>query len=224
MRLGHGHRSAAFGGLDGRGEAGEARADDRQVWFHESGPPVWCPLVRKVAGNLWKVPLNLPGVDPEIVAAAQQGDALALDRLLDELAPYVRRLCARTAPAAADDATQEALLAIFKGLPALRAPEAIMTWARSVTVRTAIRVARRQDVEVAAEEARVDRHDSSPEGLVDIDDALARLPVSQRVVLVLRTREGLSEQEIATTLGIPMGTVKSRLHRARAAFREVWES
>ncbi|MFC6937781.1 RNA polymerase sigma factor [Actinomadura yumaensis] len=99
-----------------------------------------------------------------------------------------------------------------------------MTWARSVTVRTAIRVARRQDVEVAAEEARVDRHDSSPEGLVDIDDALARLPVSQRVVLVLRTREGLSEQEIATTLGIPMGTVKSRLHRARAAFREVWES
>ncbi|MFC6883752.1 MULTISPECIES: RNA polymerase sigma factor [Actinomadura] len=163
-------------------------------------------------------------MDPEIVAAAQQGDALALDRLLDELAPYVRRLCARTAPAAADDATQEALLAIFKGLPALRAPEAIMTWARSVTVRTAIRVARRQDVEVAAEEARVDRHDSSPEGLVDIDDALARLPVSQRVVLVLRTREGLSEQEIATTLGIPMGTVKSRLHRARAAFREVWES
>jgi DNA-directed RNA polymerase specialized sigma24 family protein len=47
-------------------------------------------------------------VDPETVSAAQQGDALALDRLLDELAPYVRRLCARIAPAAADDATQEA--------------------------------------------------------------------------------------------------------------------
>ncbi|MGB6453187.1 MAG: sigma-70 family RNA polymerase sigma factor [Streptosporangiaceae bacterium] len=54
--------------------------------------------------------------------------------------------------------------------------------------------------------------------------ALARLPVSQRVVLVLRSREGLSEQEIASTLGIPAGTVKSRLHRARAAFREGWES
>ncbi|MFI0451528.1 RNA polymerase sigma factor [Actinomadura sp. 6N118] len=163
-------------------------------------------------------------MDPEIVAAAQQGDALAVDRLLDELAPYVRRLCALIAPATADDATQEALLAIFRGLPTLRAPEAIMTWVRSVTVRTAIRLARQQDLEVAAEETLVDRHDSSPEGLVDIDDALARLPVSQRVVLVLRTREGLSEQEIATTLGIPAGTVKSRLHRARAAFREVWES
>ncbi|MFF4615981.1 RNA polymerase sigma factor [Nonomuraea jabiensis] len=163
-------------------------------------------------------------MDPENVAAAQQGDALALDRLLDELAPYVRRLCARIAPAAADDATQEALLAIFRGLPSLRAPEAIMTWVRSVTVRTAIRLARRHDLEVTAAETLMGHHASSPEGLVDIDDALARLPVSQRAVLVLRTREGLSEQEIADTLEIPIGTVKSRLHRARAAFREVWES
>lgn len=163
-------------------------------------------------------------VDPEIVATAQQGDALALDRLLDELAPYVRRLCVRIAPATADDAAQEALLAIFRGLPSLRAPEAIMTWVRSVTVRTAIRLARRHDLEVATEDTRMNHSASSLEGLVDIDDALARLPVSQRVVLVLRTREGLSEQEIATMLGIAAGTVKSRLHRARAAFREVWES
>jgi RNA polymerase sigma factor (sigma-70 family) len=163
-------------------------------------------------------------VDPEKVAAAQHGDALALDRLLDELAPYVRRLCARIAPATADDATQEALLAIFRGLPSLRAPEAIMTWVRSVTVRTAIRLARRHDLEIATEETVMDPRVASLEGLVDIDDALTRLPVSQRVVLILRMREGLSEQEIATTLGIPAGTVKSRLHRARAAFREVWES
>jgi RNA polymerase sigma factor (sigma-70 family) len=177
-----------------------------------------------VAGNPKKVPANIPGVDPENVSAAQRGDALALDRLLDELAPYVRRLCGRIAPAAADDATQEALLEIFRGLPSLRAPEAIMTWVRSVTVRTAIRLARQHDLEVAAEGTLTARYASSLEGLVDIDDALARLPVSQRVVLVLRSREGLSEQEIAATLGIPAGTVKSRLHRARAAFRKVWES
>jgi RNA polymerase sigma factor (sigma-70 family) len=177
-----------------------------------------------VAGTPGKVPANLAEVDPENVSAAQHGDALALDRLLDELAPYVRRLCARIAPATADDATQEALLAVFRGLPSLRAPEAIMTWVRSVTVRTAIRLARQHDLEVAAEGTLMGRCASTLEGLVDIDDALARLPVSQRVVLVLRTREGLSEQEIATTLGIPAGTVKSRLHRARAAFREVWES
>jgi RNA polymerase sigma factor (sigma-70 family) len=163
-------------------------------------------------------------VDPKDVAAAQHGDALALDRLLDDLAPYVRRLCARIAPAAADDATQEALLAIFRGLPALRAPEAIMTWVRSVTVRTATRLARQHDPAVEADGRTPDRSAASPEGLVDIDDALARLPMPQRVVLVLRVREGLTEQEIAATLGIPAGTVKSRLHRARAAFREVWEA
>jgi RNA polymerase sigma factor (sigma-70 family) len=162
-------------------------------------------------------------VDPAKVAAAQQGDALALDQLLDELAPYVRSLCARIAPAAPDDATQEALLAVFCGLPSLRAPEAIMTWVRSVTVRTATRFARQADREVVAATTPADRSDPSFEGLADIDDALARLPLPQRAVLVLRTREGLSEQEIANILGIPAGTVKSRLHRARAAFREMWE-
>jgi RNA polymerase sigma factor (sigma-70 family) len=163
-------------------------------------------------------------VDPAKVVAAQQGDALALDQLLDELAPYVRRLCARIAPAAADDATQEALLAVFRGLPSLHAPEAIMTWVRSVTVRTAMRLVRQPDQELAAGTTLAERSVPSFEGLADIDDALARLPPSQRAVLVLRTREGLTEQEIATALGIPAGTVKSRLHRARAAFREMWES
>jgi RNA polymerase sigma factor (sigma-70 family) len=59
---------------------------------------------------------------------------------------------------------------------------------------------------------------------VDISDALGRLPLAQRAVLVLRTCEGLSEQQTAATLGISAGTVKSRLHRARAAFREEWDS
>jgi len=158
------------------------------------------------------------------VTAAQHGDALALDQLLDELAPYVRRLCARIAPAVADDATQEALLAVFRGLPSLQAPEALVTWVRAVTVRTAMRLARRADREVAAADPAAESHASSLEGLVDIGDALARLPLPQRVVLVLRAREGLSEQEIAATLGISAGTVKSRLYRARAAFREVWDS
>src|SRR5260370_39463843 len=91
---------------------------------------------------------------------------------------------------------------------------------RSVPVRTGIRLARQHDLEVAAEGTLTRRYASSPEGLVDIDDALARLPVPQRIVLVLRTREGLSEQEIATTLGISAGNVESRLHPGRAAFRE----
>ena len=177
----------------------------------------------KETGTPGTVPRTFPGVDPQIVTAAQRGDALALDQLLDQLAPYVRRLCAQVAPAVADDAAQEALLAVFRGLPSLRAPEAIMTWVRAVSVRAATRLARRAAQEAVAEKAQ-EPCVSTFEGLVDIDDAMARLPLSQRVVLVLRTREGLSEQEIAAALGISAGTVKSRLYRARAALREVWDS
>ena len=158
------------------------------------------------------------------MTAAQHGDAHALDRLLSELAPYVRRLCTRIAPEVADDATQEALLAVFRGLPSLQAPEAIITWVRAISVRKAVRLARRAGLEAAAAQPATEPRAPSLEGLVDIGDALGRLPLPQRVVLVLRACEGLSEQEIAATLGISAGTVKSRLHRARAAFRKGWNS
>jgi RNA polymerase sigma factor (sigma-70 family) len=163
-------------------------------------------------------------VDPQIVTAAQHGDGLALDQLLGELAPYVHRLCTKIAPEVADDATQEALLAVFRGLPSLQAPEAIITWVRAISVRKAVRLARRAGREAAAAQPPTEPRVASLEGLVDIGDALGRLPLTQRVVLVLRVCEGLSEQETATTLGISAGTVKSRLHRARAAFRKVWDS
>jgi RNA polymerase sigma-70 factor (ECF subfamily) len=159
-----------------------------------------------------------------MVTAAQQGDALALDQLLDELAPYVRRLCTRIAPTIAEDATQEALLAVFQGLPSLRTPEAIISWVRTVSVRATVRLARQSDREAAPPQRSVDPSAASLEGLVDIGDAVRRLPLGQRAVLTLRVHEGLSEQEIAAALGIPAGTVKSRLHRARVAIREVWDS
>jgi len=60
-------------------------------------------------------------------------------------------LCARIAPAVADDAAQEALLAVFRGLPSLRAPEAIMIWVRAVSVRVAMRLARQASQEAAVE-------------------------------------------------------------------------
>jgi RNA polymerase sigma factor (sigma-70 family) len=51
---------------------------------------------------------------------------------------------------------------------------------------------------------------------------LARLPRRDHAVLVLRDLQGLSEREVAQTLGVPVGTVKSRVHRARARFRKEW--
>src|SRR5260370_38889972 len=99
----------------------------------------------------------------------------------------------------AEDGTEEALLAVFRGLPSLRAPEAIITWVRAVSVRAAVRLARQADREAAPAQASVEPHASSLEGLGDIGDAVGRLPLAQRALLVLRTCEGLTEREIATT-------------------------
>jgi RNA polymerase sigma-70 factor (ECF subfamily) len=56
----------------------------------------------------------------------------------------------------------------------------------------------------------------------DVERVLSELPADQRTILVLRDLEGLSEGEAASLLGIARGTIKSRLHRARDAFRKRW--
>ena len=56
----------------------------------------------------------------------------------------------------------------------------------------------------------------------EVRDLLARLPVQHRTVLVLRELEGLDERTMAELLGVPEGTVKSRLNRARSSFRKAW--
>jgi RNA polymerase sigma factor (sigma-70 family) len=159
----------------------------------------------------------------DLVPAAQRGDALAMSMLLAELAPYVGRICGAVALDDGEDAAQEALVAVFRHLPQLREPAALRGWARAIAVREAVRVARRRSSPAVA----------LPEGLpsprdvetaADIRDLLARLRPEQRAVLVLRDVEGLEEAEAAALLDVPVGTVKSRLHRARAAFRQGWAS
>src|SRR5215813_10725690 len=121
-------------------------------------------------------------VDPALVGAAQAGDALALDQLLDDLLPMVRRLTTAVAPSVAEDATQEALLAIFRNLSELRNPESIVAWTRKLTIRAALRLVRDcgRDQPVDADPAS---HIDLGEQLIELVDALERLPVEQRTVV-----------------------------------------
>jgi RNA polymerase sigma-70 factor (ECF subfamily) len=93
-------------------------------------------------------------------------------------------------------------------------------------VREAIRVVRRQRVVVPVDPADLEVDVEVPDGAtaVEVRAILEALTPEQRTVLVLRHLEGLTEEEMARALGVAPGTVKSRLHRARAAFRGRWAS
>lgn len=140
-----------------------------------------------------------------------------------DLAPYLGRICGAIALGGGDDALQEAMVAITRNLTRLREPAALRGWARRIAVREAVRVAAggpNLPVDPASlrTAATVD-HDATA---VEVRAVLADLEPPQRAVLVLRHFDGLDEAEMAEVLGVAPGTVKSRLHRARAAFRERW--
>ncbi|MFF3212567.1 RNA polymerase sigma factor [Streptomyces sp. NPDC002886] len=158
-----------------------------------------------------------------LARAARGGDTLALHDLLDHLTPYVARICHPIALADGPDAAQEALLAVFRSLRALRDPETLYGWVRSIAVREAVRTARRASRDRPAELADVPARDD-PQLAADIADVLARLSPAHRAVLVLRDVEGLDEESAAALLGVPPGTAKSRLHRARTSFRKAWSA
>lgn len=218
---------------------------------------LWADLIRKMraAGNLWgpalpseprtgrirfreranRKPVSAPPFpelfsQEETIRAAQSGDLLAMSGLLDELLPWVGRLCGSIALDAGPDAAQETLIQVMRDLGSLRDPAALRGWVRRIAVREAIRHAQRARRESAwadpAAKARAPTSGPELDPMLgrDVAFVLSELPPDQRAVLVLRDLEGLSEAEAAEHLGVPVGTIKSRLSRAREAFRERWSA
>jgi RNA polymerase sigma factor (sigma-70 family) len=165
------------------------------------------------------------GGDPTRVAAlvraAQTGDRMAVDGLLDLLTPHVRRWCGPIALDEGADATQEALIVIFRNLRQLRIPEALFGWVRTIAVREAVRIARRRGTHAELTDLPAA---GDPQLITDVADVLSRLSPEHRAILLLREVEGIGEHEAAALLGVPLGTAKSRLSRARRSFRKEWRA
>jgi RNA polymerase sigma-70 factor (ECF subfamily) len=172
--------------------------------------------------------------DAALVTAAQAGDRDALDRLLrlhhDDIAGLCHRLCGNAADAA--DATQEALLAVVRGLPRFDGRARFSTWVYRVATNACLDELRRRSRRpvVGLDDRRAEgaraldgttRGGADPGDAVvrrlDVDAALATLSPDHRAAVVLRDLCGLDYAEIAETLGIPAGTVRSRIARGRAA-------
>lgn len=157
---------------------------------------------------------------------AQTGDHSAFEVLAQSV---VRRLYGTAMliirdPDGANDAVQETLIEAWRNLPQLRDPDAFEGWLNRILVRScyrAIKMRRRRRIEVEITELdAVSGSVESSVGAIDqIERAMRRLTPEQRTVLVLHHRLGLQLAETSVALGIPVGTVKSRLNRATIALR-----
>ncbi|ONI71773.1 RNA polymerase subunit sigma-24 [Kribbella sp. ALI-6-A] len=166
--------------------------------------------------------------DELLVVRAQLGEQAALAELVDRwrvpVWSYVRRMLDAQR---ADDVTQEVWLAVVRGLPRLRAPDRFVPWLftiarHSVTDRLRAEYARAHE-QVAPGESAVDDPVEAIADRAELIAALTRLPVLEREVLVLFYLEDLSVDDCAQICDVPVGTVKSRLNRARRMLREQWE-
>lgn len=173
----------------------------------------------------------------ELVRAAAKGDEGAFAELVRQHEKKVYNLALRMCGNAEDasDAAQEAFLSAWKGLPNFRGEAGFPTWLYRLTSNAAIDLLRRNkkqrgELSLDDADAGIDPIDEEPslqeqaEG-VELREAvtagLALLSEDHRQALILREMQELSYEEIAAALGIDLGTVKSRISRARGALRKI---
>ena len=175
--------------------------------------------------------------DQQLVERVQAGDKSAFDLLVRKYQHRVLKLVSRfvSDAAEAEDVAQEAFLKAYRALASFRGDSAFYTWLYRIAINTAknalVSNRRRpvdfdldlQDPEQYDRHARLKEGDT-PEGVLlseeirsVVEKAMEQLPEDLRTAIVLRELEGLSYEEIAEAMDCPVGTVRSRIFRAREA-------
>lgn len=180
-------------------------------------------------------------IDQVLVERAQRGDKAAFGLLVSKYQRKLIRLLSRLIrdPAEVEDVAQEAFIKAYRALPAFRGESAFYTWLYRIGINTAknwlVSNGRKvptttdviaEDAE-GYEEADLLRDNDTPERLLmtkqigeAVSTAMDALPEELRTAVVLREIEGLSYEEIAEVMSCPIGTVRSRIFRAREAIAE----
>lgn len=191
-----------------------------------------------------------PAIEARILANLRAGDERVRESALDELFQLVGRplfqVCLRVAcdTTDAEDAVQETFVDVLKGLSAFRADARLSTWMFRIAIRAALRVRSRRHRKEQRESNRFDEADLGAADLAslagDAQDpgaialqredaacvltAIQKLSAPQRTVLGLAALEEMPQAEIAAILGVPVGTVYSRLSAARERLREILDA
>ena len=171
-----------------------------------------------------------PGeIEHNLITQAQQGDREAFGELVrchrEGVINVVYRMCGDAA--LAEDAAQEAFIRAWRHLGSYQPRSPFRNWVYRIAANVALDVLRREKETADIDTVQVATLGPGPEAaLIEreraerVRQAVLALPPASRAVLVLREYEGLSYQEIAYTLDIPLGTVMSRLNYARSRMRE----
>lgn len=176
-------------------------------------------------------------LDRDLVRRVQSGDKSAFDSLVRKYQQKIGQLVSRYIkdPSEALDVAQDAFIKAYRALPNFRGESAFYTWMYRIAVNTAknhiaMRARHSSEEEIDVEEAEqfesagLLRDNDTPEGLMLGDELIAviqrglnELPDELRIALSLREFRGCSYDEIATIMNCPVGTVRSRIFRARDA-------
>jgi RNA polymerase sigma-70 factor, ECF subfamily len=180
-------------------------------------------------------------IDQQLVERAQRGDKSAFELLVAKYQRKLARLLSRFIrdPAEVEDVAQEAFIKAYRALPSFRGESAFYTWLYRIGINTAknylVAMGRRAptttefDSEDAEnfEDGDQLRDVNTPENELmskqiaqTVNDKMEALPEELRTAIVLREIDGLSYEEIATVMNCPIGTVRSRIFRARETIAE----
>jgi len=177
--------------------------------------------------------------DIQLIARARAGDERAFRALLDKYERPVFSICMRMVRNRdeAADLAQDAFIKVFAMLERYNPTYAFSSWLFKITSNLCIDSIRKRRIEtypmddpIDGEKGEIVRQYQSdepdPDAVLDrkqkmqrLNEAIEELPEHYRIMLILRHQENLSYEEIATTLEIPLGTVKARIHRAREMLR-----
>ncbi len=180
-------------------------------------------------------------IDQQLVERAQRGDKRAFELLVEKYQRKLARLLSRLIrdPGEVEDVTQEAFIKAYRALPSFRGDSAFYTWLYRIGINTAknylVAMGRRAPTSTEMEAEEAEGHESgellrdinTPESLLltkeignTVNEAIEALPEELRSAIQLRELEGMSYEEIAKLMDCPIGTVRSRIFRAREAIAE----
>ena len=198
------------------------------------------PGDRAIEGDAELAPMSEAQVDQLLVERVQKGDKRAFDLLINKYQHRIISLVSRyvSDPADAMDVAQEAFIKAYRAIDRFRGDSAFYTWLYRIAINTAKNwlVARKRrppasDIDAAdAEQYDIDsrlKERGTPENELmreeierTVFDTISSLPEDLRTAIMLREMEGMSYEDIAVSMDCPIGTVRSRIFRAREAIDE----